>query len=85
MVEDAPGLLSPKVHDHLLALLRPEFDAPALVRVVAVVVIAVLLLLLAAFALALRLLAELGVVEGAQLTGFVSRLTRPCVERKRSC
>ena len=46
MVEDAPGLLSPKVHDHLLALLRPELDAPALVRVVAVVVVAVLLLFL---------------------------------------
>ena len=68
MVENAPGVLSPKVHDHLLALLRPELDAPALVRVVAVVVVAVLLLLLllAALALALRLLAGLAVVEGVR-------------------
>ena len=66
VVENAPGLLSPKVHDYLLALIRPELDAPALVRVVAVVVVAVLLLLLllAALALALRLLAGLA-VEGA--------------------
>ena len=58
---------------------RPELEAPAFVRVVAVVVVAVLLLLLllilAALALALRLLAGLAVVEGA------NRLTSSAASR----